>query len=55
MNRARHSFIWNCICLMVLYVVLAAALYVIAGDQFYWKPSGQEIALTESTDGAEPL
>lgn len=55
MNRARHSFTWSCICLVLLYAILAAALYVIAGDQFYWKPSGQEIALTESTDGAEPL
>ena len=55
MNRARHSFTWSCICLMLLYAILAAALYVIAGDQFYWKPSGQEIALTESTDGVEPL
>ena len=55
MNRARHSLTWSCICLMLLYAILAAALYVIAGDQFYWKPSGQEIALTESTDGVEPL
>ena len=55
MNRAQHSFIWNGICLMALYLVLAAVLYAIAGDQFYWKPSSQEISITESTDGAEPL
>ncbi len=55
MNRDQHSFIRKSVCLLALYAVLAAALYIIAGEQFYWKPCGQEISVIESTDGAEPL
>jgi len=55
MNSRRNTLIRNSICLMILYGILATAVYVIAGEQFYWKPSSQEIFISESTDGAEPL
>lgn len=54
MSKSRHSFAWKCICLMLMYCVLAAVLHVIAGEQFYWK-AVPGLSVPESSDGAEPL
>lgn len=55
MSSQRHSFIRNSIYLLIAYSILAAALYLIAGEQFYWRSSSQELFILESTDGGEPL
>lgn len=55
MSSRQHSFIRGSIYLLITYSILAAALYLIAGEQFYWKPNSQKLFIPESTDGGEPL
>lgn len=50
----RVTFAQGCAGVFLLYCLLAAALYGIAGEQFFWR-NGQTLSVPESTAGAEPL
>lgn len=55
MKQKRITFAQGCAALLLLYFLLAVLLYAIAGEQFFWRASQQELFIPESSAGAEPL